>query len=235
MTIKEFFLNILFPIFCVNCQKEGSYLCDDCLSLIDIAQNQYCPFCQPPKIVSDGKTCYSCGKNNKSLSGLYNAASYKDFIIKKMIGQYKYEPYAKELSKSLACLIIKHFQLLEKEQDFSQAFLIPVPLAKKRLRLRGFNQAEALCLELSLFLKIPLISDVLLKTKETRPQAELSGKEREENIKGAFLVQNKEKVLGREILLVDDVFTTGATMEECALALKLAGAKEIWGVTVARG
>ena len=84
-------------------------------------------------------------------------------------------------------------------------------------------------------MKIPLISDCLLKVKETFPQVELSGKEREENIKDAFLCQNREKIQGKRILLVDDVYTTGSTMEEGARVLKIAGAKEVWGVAVARG
>jgi len=83
-------------------------------------------------------------------------------------------------------------------------------------------------------LKIPLLNDVLIKIKETLPQVELSGKKREENIKGVFLVKNNKETRERKVLLVDDVYTTGSTMEECAQVLKTAGAEEVWGV-VARG
>jgi len=108
-------------------------------------------------------------------------------------------------------------------------------LEKRKLKQRGFNQAEEIAKELSSFLKIPLVSDCLTKIKETLPQVELSGKKREENIKGVFLVKNNEKTRGRKVLLVDDVYTTGSTMEEAARVLKTAGAKEVWGVVVARG
>jgi len=110
---KEFLVDLLFPKFCINCGREGSYLCQDCLSLIDILEIQYCPFCALPKIVIDGKTCNSC-KNSKRLTGLYCATSYDNFIVKKTINQLKYEPYIKELSKSLASLIIAHLISLNK-------------------------------------------------------------------------------------------------------------------------
>ena len=108
-------------------------------------------------------------------------------------------------------------------------------MEKKKLKKRGFNQAEEIAKELSLFLKIPLFNNVLIKIKETLPQIELSDKEREENVSGAFFCQNKKEIGGKKILLVDDVYTTGATMEECARVLKEAQAKEVWGLAIARG
>lgn len=106
---------------------------------------------------------------------------------------------------------------------------------KKRLKWRGFNQSEEIGKELAKSLEIPLITDVLLKMKATLPQVELSDLEREENIKGAFLVTNREKIKGRKILLIDDVYTTGSTLNEVARLLKEAGASQAWGVVVARG
>ena len=216
--VKEFFLNLLFPPYCVNCQREGSELCQDCLSLIDAPQNQYCPFCSPTKIVLDGRTCNFCRKT-RNLDGLHNAASYQNFIIKKTISQFKYEPYVKALSKPLSLLIIKYFHLIEHPVRKSlllneaETALIPVPLAKKKLKKRGFNQAEEIARELSAFFKIPMLCNVLVKMKETSAQVELSGKEREENIKGVFVCKNPDAVKGKKILLIDDVFTTGSTME----------------------
>jgi len=230
--IKEFLLNLFLPAYCLNCQKEGKELCDDCFSLIDILNEQYCPFCYPPKIVSDGKTCNNCRKN-KNLSGLFSAASYHNFIVKKIISQFKYPPYyVKNLSKILTSLIIIHFQLLKKSPDFSQGILIPIPLDKKKLKRRGFNQAEELARELSNSLGLPLFLNVLIKTKETLAQAKISKEERKKNLVGAFSIL--KTLPGKKIFLIDDVFTTGSTMEECAGVLKKAGAKEVWGVVVAR-
>jgi len=245
ISIKNFLLDLLFPKFCISCGKEGSYLCQDCFSLIDILERQYCPFCPQPKVVIDGKTCNFC-KRSKSLNGLYCAASYNNFIVKKLINQFKYEPYIKELSKPLSFLIIAHFINLNKVenfQDFTPRFfqksggfiLVPIPLHKKKLKKRGFNQASEIAKELSRILKIPFFDNILIKIKQTPAQMELKKEEREKNIKGIFLCQKPETIQRRKILLVDDVFTTGSTMEECAFILKKAGAKEVWGIVVARG
>lgn len=236
--MKSFLLDLFFPSFCINCGKEGNYLCQDCLALIDISEYQYCPFCKSAKIVLDGKTCKTC-KKHKKLKGLYCATSYQNFVVKKMLKLFKYSPFIKELAKPLSFLIIAHFQILNKSfpQNLEEKgfVLIPVPLHKRKLKWRGFNQAEELAKELSLFFKIPLIKNVLIKTKETLPQVELKEREREENIKNAFQCVKPESIKKRKILLVDDVFTTGATMEECAKVLKQAGAKEIYGIAIARG
>jgi predicted amidophosphoribosyltransferase len=105
---------------------------------------------------------------------------------------------------------------------------------KRKLKSRGFNQAKEIGKELSSFLTIPLITDCLIKTKETVPQVELSAEKRRKNIEGAFLVKNKNLIKDKKILLVDDVYTTGSTMEEAARVLKIAGAREIIGIVVAR-
>ncbi len=231
---KEFILDILFPKYCQNCGKEGNYLCDDCFFLIEILERQYCPFCFPPRVVIDGKTCGSCRKSKK-LNGLYCAVSYENFIAEKLIRHFKYEPYIKELAKPLSSLIIANLSLLNKLDSFNPFLLIPVPLHQKKLKQRGFNQAEELAKELSKNLKIPIITDVLIKIKQTPAQMELKKEEREKNIKGVFFCQNPGLIRGRKILLVDDVLTTGSTLEECACTLKGAGAKEVWGMVVARG
>ena len=155
-----------------------------------------------------------------------------------MIKIFKYEPFVKELAKDLASLVIAHFQLLDEKPSFLKKnpdyVLVPVPLEKRKLKWRGFNQVEEIGKEISKFLNIPLINDILFKIKETPPQVELSEKEREENIKEVFIIRNREKILGKKILLVDDVYTTGSTMEECSQVLKKAGATEVIGIVIAR-
>jgi len=253
--LKEFFLNLFFPKQCLGCHKEGEYLCQDCRALLEISDSQYCLCQKPKKVMSSGK-CPIC--KSKNLSGLYFALSYQNPLAKKLIHLYKYPPYLKALAKDLAFLIITHFQLLEKpeSQIWQGKILIPVPLTERRKKKRGFNQAEEIAKELSLFLNpvrdsgnneslqkenisngvnIPLFSNCLIKTKQTLAQVELSEKERSQNVKEAFFVKNKQLIKGQEILLVDDVYTTGSTMEEAAKVLKGGGAKRVWGVVVARG
>ena len=231
--IKKNLLDIFFPKFCLGCGKEGIYLCQDCRACLEVSEDSFC-LCQNPKrLIEEGK-CRKC--KSKELDGLYFGVSYQNKLIKKLIRQFKYEPFIKELAKPLTDLIITHFLLLDKAHNFWEGkILVSIPLSKRKLKKRGFNQAEEVAEELSKIFKIPLIFNCLVKIKETPPQAELSEKERKENIKGLFLVKEKEEVKDKKILLVDDVYTTGATMEEAAKVLKEAGAKEVRGIVVARG
>ncbi len=113
--------------------------------------------------------------------------------------------------------------------------LLPIPLDKQRKKWRGFNQAEELTKLLSKFFKIPFFNNILIKKNPTLPQTELKEKDRQKNISGAFLCQNQKLIKNKKIFLVDDVYTSGFTMEECAKVLKQNGAKEIWGIVIARG
>ncbi len=212
----NFILDLLFPKFCLNCQKEGGYLCEDCQATLEISGfHQKYP--------------------TSHLTDLYFALNYQKPLIQNIIKLFKYEPFVKDLSKILSSLIIYHFQLLDNKPNFSDYVLIPMPLARNRLKWRGFNQAEEIGKELSKFFKIPLLNNTLVKIKETLPQVELVGKARKENIKGVFLLNNENLIKNRKILLIDDVYTTGATMEEGARVLKIAGVKEIIGIVAARG
>jgi len=112
---------------------------------------------------------------------------------------------------------------------------IPVPLHRQRLRQRGFNQALILAHGISERFSVPLLYDNLTRLRSTRPQVELSGHERTENVKGAFGLARPSEVRDKRILLIDDVFTTGATMNSCAKVLRRAGAKDVVALAVARG
>ena len=231
--ISDFFLDIFFPKFCFNCKKEGIYLCQDCEGLIGVLEYSFC-LCQKPERLNKPGKCKKC--NFKKLDGLYFALPYQNNLAKQLIHYLKYDPFAKELSKTLSSLIINHLQLIEKKkEDFIDFLVIPIPLAEKRLKWRNFNQSKEIGKNIAEFLEIPLIDGSLIKIKNTKAQIELSEKEREENIKGSFVVKDKEKINGRKILLIDDVYTTGSTMEETAKILKESGAKEVWGMVVARG
>lgn len=243
--IKEFILDLFFPKFCVNCKQEGFYLCPDCFSLIEILDRQYCPFCEN-LVVLNGKTCQKC-RRTKHLKGLYCAVSYDNFIVKKLLHIFKYEPFVKDLSEVLAFLIINHLNRIKEGLVRGRAsasylnlddfVLIPVPVHKRKLKFRGFNPAKEIAKHLSNYLKIPLLDKVLIKIKETPAQTDLKKEERLKNLKGVFscLKPNLKQIINKKILLVDDVFTTGSTMEECALVLKQAGAKEVWGIVAAKG
>ncbi len=217
--IRDFIVNLLFPCFCLNCGKEGNYLCQDCESILEISE-------------------FHQKHQGKNLDDLYWAMNYQKPLNKNLIQKFKYKPFIKELAKPLSSLIIDHFQLLATEQNFSpdnNSVLIPVPLDRKRLKWRGFNQAKEIAKELSCFFKISVVDNVLVKTKQTREQIELSKEQRKENIKGVFVCKNPELVRGKKVLLIDDIYTTGSTMEECARILKNAGVQEVIGIVIARG
>ena len=256
--IKNLLLDILFPRFCLGCNKEGTYLCDDCKALLEISEHRYClcnknplrlPAILPPQLqrcwrVQAGLSpkdekgkCKKC--NSKKLSGLYFPLSYKEkALARKLIHFFKYPPYyLRDLANPLASLIIDHFLLLgEKiEELLKNSFLIPVPLDKKKMKQRGYNQSEELAKEISKMTKTPLLKNILIKTKSTPAQMDLPEEKRRENLKNVFVCKNSGLIGKKKIFLVDDVYTTGSTMEECALTLKRAGAKEVWGMVVARG
>ena len=232
---KKLFLDLFFPQFCLGCGQEGKLICQDCLSTIEILEYQFCPFCKTPKRVLDRGTCKSHRKMN--LDGLFAATSYENHLVKTLIKNFKYEPFSKTLREPLAFLIIAHFFLSENKkilETHEKSLFIPVPLSDFRKRWRGFNQSEEITKVLSTFFKIPFQFNNLIKTKNTQPQVELSGKEREKNIKGIFKLKNPQAVEGKIIFLVDDVFTTGTTMEEAARVLKQEGGNKVWGIVIAR-
>ena len=113
-------------------------------------------------------------------------------------------------------------------------FIIPVPLSLTRRIGRGYNQAGLLAQEMSKHCQKPLLSDVLKRSKITKPQFLLSKRERLENLKDSFTVKNADKIKGKTVLLVDDIITSGATVSECAGVLKSAGAKKIYAMSLAR-
>jgi len=229
-SIKDYLINLIFPKICVGCQREGTYLCEDCFSLVEVNPFCYC-LCEKPQRIIDRGKCKKC--QNKFLSGLFSATSWEQKILKKAIHRFKYAPYIKELSLPLAYLIILHFQMIEKSIP-ADSLLMPVPLSPRKKRERGFNQAEELAKVLAKAWKVPLVSDKLVKIKTTTPQEELKKEERIKNIKGVFSLKDGIDLRGKKIFLIDDVYTTGVTLEECARVLKQAGAKEVWGITIAR-
>lgn len=231
---KKFFLDLLFPIFCLGCHKEETWLCQSCFSKIKPDKNQTCPKCQR-KTVS-GRLCKVCSAAFK-LEGVVIASSYKNELLKSAIHVFKYR-FAKELVVPLSQLLIhaleNNFSFLAKAPWLKNTILVPIPLHKRRFNWRGFNQAELLARSVGKKFGLPVLR-LLKKIKNTTPQTQLNILERHENIKGAFLCKNGDLIFNKTVILVDDVFTTGATLEECAKTLLPFKPKEIWGLVLAKG
>ena len=162
------------------------------------------------------------------LNGVHIAANYQDLVLKKALWMLKYQG-VKQLAKPLAELVKER---IWKKLETENWLVVPVPLSKNKLRHRGYNQAEMIAGELSGDVR----ADILFKKFHTKSQVEVKNKEeRLANIVGSFEIKNPETIKGKKIILIDDVFTTGATMREAKKVLKEAGAKKVVGVVVARG
>jgi len=230
--IRKLALDTLFPISCIQCQKEGVWLCDACFSSIIIQNEHVCGVCEK-MITPDGRTCHACKKKN-ALDGLIVTTSYTSSFISRAIHFYKYR-FVSDLHVSLANLLVKAFR---KTDVPLPDIIIPIPLHTRRLRWRGFNQSFLLARHLSTNLlpqfEIPL-KECLVRNRYTSPQMEIKDyHSRKQNLADAFSMAAKEKVKNKTILLVDDVATTGSTIFECAKVLKKAGAKEVFAIVVAR-
>jgi ComF family protein len=192
-----------------------------------------CPCCGKPFESAEALTyspdhyCLGC----RTIPPVFDQAlsvGYFEGSLREAIHQFKYRP-CRTLGKPLAQWMAGNIRTL-KNIDL----IIPVPLHKTRLRQRGFNQALLLAHELGSVFNLPICYDNLVRIRPTRPQIELSGQDRIKNVAAAFSLLRAEEMLGKTILLIDDVFTTGATMNECARMLKQAGADHVTALTIAR-
>jgi len=233
---KELVFNLLLPKLCLACNTEGSYLCDCCLAKIPLIDKFSCPGCQ--KISPYGKTCEACQKSYY-LNGVIYALDYKNPLVQRMIKQLKYH-FIKDLINPLAKILINeikssNFLSGNFTADESSFLMIPIPLHRKKFLWRGFNQSELLAKKLAEEFELNLRTDILIKTKNTKSQTDLKENERHLNVKNTFAVNNKRNIKGKIIFLIDDVLTTGSTLNEAAKELKKAGAQEVWGITLAKG
>ena len=248
----NFVKETLFPIFCVDCQKEGEWWCQNCLRKNIVSGVLRCPVCDEPS--AHGRACSGCEKNS-ALSGVVSLFPYSEGeAIGKLIKQFKYNR-AHDIQVLWEEIILKNFSALIKNssEHFWKTIptIIPVPLFVKRERERGFNQAELIGQSLSQATSWPLNVTDLKRLRATAQQAKLTRPQRQTNVAGAFAWQGMGLVsppfqggaavaVGgglpspELVILVDDVYTTGATMQEAARVLKLAGSKEVWGFTLAR-
>jgi ComF family protein len=228
-------VDFLFPLRCFGCESEDTLACPVCLSSIPEREFQECPVCRKP-YQKNGATCRNC-RPQTALDGLFIARSYRHRLLQKLVFALKYrfvEVAADPLATLLAESIVHHpFPLPD--------LVIPVPLHARRLRFRGFNQAEVLADKLMAQLlpgtPVPVRSDLLQRIRFTKPQMKTDSKtERQANLSSAFVapLETAGPLVGKYIWLIDDVATTATTLDECARALKAAGAKTVWGVVIAR-
>jgi ComF family protein len=227
----ENILDTILPKTCIVCNTKKTFLCEDCFSLIEINPYRYC-FCRlPSRLVGRFETCSACPSGY--LNRIYSATNYDEKIVKKIVSEMKYKFQIEELSLPLTALILTHLKVIDFKFN-DEMIIIPVPIHSSRERWRGFNQAKAIAQVIAEKTNLPYYPDNLIKIKKTKTQVGLKRKDRLENLKNCFSILNSSQIKNKTILLIDDVYTTGATMEECAKILKEAGAKYVYGITAAR-
>lgn len=231
--ILTFLLDLIFPKFCVSCNIEGTWLCKKCYSEIQIKDKQCCPICRK---INDGSVCFDC-KKLSPLDGLIVSTNYTDKLIKELIHLYKYQ-YIKSLYLPLACLLHKTIKKPEtgiKKIFNNDTIIFAIPLHKKRYLERGYNQSDLLTEYIAKKNNLAYYKKLIRRIKNTDIQAKLSKKDRYLNLKSAFTISNKFDFYGKNVIIIDDVATTLATLNSCASLLKNAGANQVWGLVIARG
>lgn len=241
--ITEGLLNLIFPLDCRICEKpiresKGYSICENCFKTIEFIDKPYCVKCGKPFLISTDLfkqereiLCVDCKRKKYSFEFARSVGIYRG-VLRECIHLFKYHG-EKKLAEPLGELLIDY---LVRNQEFKKGIdlIIPVPLHKNDLKGRGFNQSVLLGRIIENYFSIPAKEEVLIKKKLTPSQVNLSKKEREKNILRAFSIDRPEEIRGKNILILDDIFTTGSTVEECSKELKKAKAKNIFILTLAR-
>lgn len=207
-------LKLIYPDVCAFCNK--------------IQKESLCKKCEE-KIKKYKKDIVIRSKNNY-FEELISIFKYEGLIREKII-QYKFQDKS-YIYNTFAKIILKNEKVcgLLKKYDI----IIPVPIHRKRKLQRGYNQTQLIAKEIAKNIDIELCDDALIKTKNTIAQSKLNKNKRKQNLKGAFRVLDLEKIQGKNILLFDDIFTTGSTVNECSKILKKAGTKTVGVLTIAK-
>ncbi len=227
-------LDMLFPEgrYCIVCRHKlvgGQHiLCLDCESRIKPILPPICAMCGR-SVNKSGKLCGDCMNQKRSFVQARSFGEY-DGVLKKVIHEFKYHG-RRELADFIGYKMLSVFEGLGwPEFDV----IVPVPLHKKRQKERGFNQAYLLAAYLGKKIGLPVCNDIV-RVKHTEHQTLLSRHQRSKNLKGAFQLIDSSRIKGKTVLLVDDVYTTGSTADECSATMREAGAKHIYVLTCARG
>ncbi len=219
-------LNLIFPKRCIGCGQEGDFICPSCRSSLPRIMPPFCPRCGSPQ--ASGIICPSCVNWQARIEGIRSPFRF-DGVVRQAVHQLKYRGLT-ALAAPLAGFINEYLANNPMPSDV----LVPVPLHPKRLRERGYNQSALLARELGRLAGLPVSHGCLVRQSYTTPQVGTSSvAQRRSNIAGAFVCADR-KLEGRQVLLIDDVSTSGATLDACAAALKAAGAVSVWGLVLAK-
>lgn len=218
-------LDLLFPPRCAGCGRRGRWLCAECLAQVERIRPPICPICG--EAAPDAAHCPRRARHPQLLDGLRSAAWYTG-PLRVAIHRFKYRGQ-RVLAAPLAAILLEAWR----HDPPPAGLLIPVPLHPSRARQRGYNQSMLLAGEVGRALALPVDATHLVRIRATPPQVGLTAAQRLANVEGAFRYRGPS-LAGRSVCLIDDLCTTGATLEACASALREAGATSIWAYTLAR-
>ena len=224
--VRQAVLDVLFPSRCVGCGAYGSFFCSSCQAELPRARPPRCPVCWQPQ--RQGDACGRCREGRPAFQGARSPYLYQG-VAREAVHALKYN-YLSALAQPMAQLMARYVE----EEAIEADLLVAVPLYGRRQRLRGYNQSALLARELSRLCGLPLAGRGLARRRNTPPQARSADAEaRKRNVTDAFIA-DRRWVEGKRVLLIDDVMTTGATLDACARALRQAGAASVWALTFAR-
>lgn len=223
----------MFPRRCPICDKcinSNIDICSKCEGKLQFLKEPKCKKCGKPIDAEEKEYCMDCEKSNHLYETGIGAYVYSN-EVKQSIYKFKYYN-RRDFSEFYGRSIATHFQ---KEIEYWNAdVIIPIPIHRKKLVSRGYNQAELFARELSKWLQIPTDSHLLVRVLNTKPQKELGNNDRSKNLKNAFkLTENVVKY--NKVILVDDIYTTGSTIDACSEVLLLGGAKKIYFISLGIG
>jgi ComF family protein len=217
---------LLFPARCLGCGRRGAPICARCREAIPWLGAEVCPRCARASAL--GRLCARRSGNPGALDGIRAACAFEG-IVRQAIHHLKYR-HARSLASFAADLLERSLSRRPLRADL----IVPVPLSRARRRERGYNQAELIADRLTEAIGLPTDATALERVRETPPQVGLSAAERRHNVRGAFACDGSADLTGRRVILIDDVATTGSTLQACADPLKAAGAARVFGLVVAR-
>lgn len=224
-------MELLFPkqVKCVTCGNETNKfgICDKCIKEFSFIKGNTCEICGID-ISDKNNVCYECKGREYSFDKNFAIFHYSGDVRDKIIS-FK-QSRVKSIGEMFAYFIADKYEEISKYFDID--LIVPMPISSERLKTRKFNQSEILCNELKYTGKVR--NDILLRVKDTPHQTGLSREHRKSNLEGAFKVTDKKLIRNKIILIVDDIYTTGSTLNECAKTLKKAGVKRVLTLTFAR-